>query len=676
MAREHARRMMVVAGLVLTLSAGGVRGANWTGLGDPDLDWSNTDNWSDNSPPNGAVVFNDDGAKPTAAELTNVVSGDVTIGSLTFSNTSGNTHTTQINAGRTLTVQGGTLTFGADNATTTQVNFVGGGSLVVSSSGHNVVLSSGDVAIDLSGLSSFTAQGGYIEARFLFGGFGNSLDITLAKDNAFALDSFGFNPSGAHNNTLRLGETNQFHVNRLIVGSGINSNNNLIIFSPDHDGTATMTLRARNGIDRAATFLIGLGGANSGTNTNAIMDLTSGDGRGGGGIDALVNVLRIGGRAFDHATGTATGNGTLIYDQGTIDAISVILASVAPQGVTGLPDSINDSSGTITLRGSALLIADSILLGDDLRPNPTGGATHATVNLEGGTIRAGAIQPGTIGVGGARTFNWNSGTIGNKTGQDLTIATGFTFNVNSPGLHTFDADADSTITVNASLTGTGGITKAGQGTLILNGAHTYDGPTVVNAGTLLVNGSITSDTAIGAGATLGGSGTISGNVVVSTGGTHAPGNSPGIQSIIGDYTLDPGANLTIELNGVAVGTEYDRVDVVGGVNIDGANLVINLGYAPTPGDLFFIVVNDSDDPVNGEFAGLADGSVVSLGSFGGESFFARIFYFGDVGTAQLSGGNDIVLRVIPEPTSMALLALGSLMALRRQRSGDRHRRGA
>jgi autotransporter-associated beta strand protein len=56
----------------------------------------------------------------------------------------------------------------------------------------------------------------------------------------------------------------------------------------------------------------------------------------------------------------------------------------------------------------------------------------------------------------------------------------------------------------------GGLTKSGQGTLILGAANSYPGATSVNSGTLLVNGSISGTTSLSVGrnAELGGLGTI------------------------------------------------------------------------------------------------------------------------------------------------------------------------
>jgi len=67
------------------------------------------------------------------------------------------------------------------------------------------------------------------------------------------------------------------------------------------------------------------------------------------------------------------------------------------------------------------------------------------------------------------------------------------------------------LTEDAMSTG-GGLTKLGEGRLTLGGANTYTGGTTVEAGALYVAGSISSDVVVDAGATVMGSGTITGNV--------------------------------------------------------------------------------------------------------------------------------------------------------------------
>lgn len=104
-------------------------------------------------------------------------------------------------------------------------------------------------------------------------------------------------------------------------------------------------------------------------------------------------------------------------------------------------------------------------------------------------------------------------------------------------------------------------------------------------------------------ATLGGTGTV-GAVTVNSGGTLAPGTSPGIINT-GNLSLTSGSSLEIELNGTMVGTQYDQVNVTGTVNLGGGNLDVGLGFVPPDGFSFIIINNDGADAVTGTgtFAG-------------------------------------------------------------------------
>jgi autotransporter-associated beta strand protein len=200
------------------------------------------------------------------------------------------------------------------------------------------------------------------------------------------------------------------------------------------------------------------------------------------------------------------------------------------------------------------------------------------------------------------------------------------------------------------------------GTTQLAGANTYTGATIVNAGTLLVNGSIGgSTTTVNNVGTLGGNGTL-GALSVAPGGNIAPGTSTGILNS-GSFDLQPGGRLSIELGGLNAGVDYDRLNVVGGVSLAGdlqVSLLNNFGFAM--GDLFFVVVNDGNDPVVGSFA-----NINSTISVGGVEF--DVFYSGNSLSNQTFGGNDVVLQVVPEPDSGLILtsALGILLGLRRFR---------
>ena len=66
---------------------------------------------------------------------------------------------------------------------------------------------------------------------------------------------------------------------------------------------------------------------------------------------------------------------------------------------------------------------------------------------------------------------------------------------------------------------------------------------------------------VGPGATLGGSGTIAGDVI--NNGRLAPGQSTGVLNLEGEYVQHSGGSLQIEINGTDPGTEYDQVALAG-----------------------------------------------------------------------------------------------------------------
>ncbi|UWF46707.1 autotransporter domain-containing protein [Pseudomonas sp. N3-W] len=126
------------------------------------------------------------------------------------------------------------------------------------------------------------------------------------------------------------------------------------------------------------------------------------------------------------------------------------------------------------------------------------------------------------------------------------------------------------------ISGHGGLTKQGIGTLVMTGANTYTGPTLVNQGRLAINGSLMSAVTVNDSGILGGNGHI-GALLAKSGGTVAPGNSIGTMQVAGDVTFEPGSTYAVELSP----TSSDRIIAGGKAIIDGATVSLSLENSPT-----------------------------------------------------------------------------------------------
>jgi len=348
------------------------------------------------------------------------------------------------------------------------------------------------------------------------------------------------------------------------------------------------------------------------------------------------------------ALANTTNNVVLIDGAGGITINSIISGANKNLTLSGSGSGILTLAGANTYTGTTTIASGTLQLGN---ASGLGASTNGLV-----------INAGKLDLAG------NSVTVGTLSGSSSGLIT-------SAAAATFTANvASGTSSFAGSITGSTAFTKSGAGTQVLSGNSSYTGATSVTAGTLIINGSNSASAVTVSGGVLGGSGTV-GALTVQTGGTLAPGNSPGIINT-GDFSLNSGAVLAMELTGSnatpVAGTNYDQVNVNGTVSLGGTlSLTLLGGYTHVLNSLFFIINNDAGDILSTTFAGLAQNSVIDLG--GGNQF--KIGYTGDAtansGVGSFTGGNDVVLQAIPEPQTWALVGVGLAFSLWRMRG---HRR--
>jgi hypothetical protein len=309
------------------------------------------------------------------------------------------------------------------------------------------------------------------------------------------------------------------------------------------------------------------------------------------------------------ATAQITGAGTMNIAGGT---------TTVPQNATFSPANLTIGGGILTLDAASAITGAFSMTAGSRRGTGTLGL-DGTASITGGSFlgsgtttvatAAPAALAGSFGIYSGHTLNltvpttWSSGTIGFGGADVGSLVNASTLTVSgdvgalhdvccSPGLIRNTA----TMTRNTSTgTATLNVPFENAGTLDLqtgtlsHPAYSWTqtaGLTNVHAGaTLSANPEIQ-------GGTFEGGGTVAGNLT-NTGGSVAPGASPGTLTITGDYTQAPGATLDVDLAGTTPGTQFDHLLVGGVATLDGTLALHSGVFTPTITDTFKIIAGAS-----------------------------------------------------------------------------------
>lgn len=347
----------------------------------------------------------------------------------------------------------------------------------------------------------------------------------------------------------------------------------------------------------------------------------------------------------------------------------------------------------------------------------SGGATPTTVNMNASaTLRglyfaagAGASQGFTFS--GANVLTIGRGGLTNYTGLRQTFSAALALGdhqywdvgaggVTAGAINTngwlLEIAGSGTARITGNVSGTGGLALSGH-RLELTGSSSYAGKTWVHAGILVVNGNIaaSSGVTLAAGAALGGSGRVG---AISGSGSVGPGNSPGIltaPSVDGSGGLDfsfefgqtgapiwsdaaASVNDVLRLNGATPFlqplTAVNVIDIFLGVESVSRGSTFQGGFFTDASADFLGSLEDAtfNYYVLGDGLGTAR-TYNAQGYYLLDTSFWAAFDRVDVSTvavalADFAGGDAtngrvMQLVVVPEPTAIALAAIGLAAAL-------------
>lgn len=397
---------------------------HWVGDGG-DSNWSTPGNWLPASDPASADLVFGNTNRTADTVVNNIVDRDLTVRSLTYTNstlfpatpTSAAWHVTEIEQGRTLTVTGAAA---AENAVlvggntaegqfTTSVKLTDGGRFVVDAPDSIFLLANkgannkGTVVFDLLELDLAD-----ITVNEILIGYEQRSSTTFTLPSADAATNRlvattltiadSKNSSNGQSSYLHLGRNNELYADKIAIAArkdldtGWQGANGYVSFQNLGEGAPPFVkIRGRDGVSRA-NMIVGYMGSISGQMgyqfTNGLLDFS------GGTVDALLGDLLIGQhQARVYAQHNGGANGTLNMESGIVDALTTSLGrSIYRSDVSSF------ATGTLNISGGLFRTERLSLADNHGASSQNGGSARGVVNVSGtGVVEVlGDVIMGTV----------------------------------------------------------------------------------------------------------------------------------------------------------------------------------------------------------------------------------------------------------------------------------------
>jgi fibronectin-binding autotransporter adhesin len=375
-----------------------------------------------------------------------------------------------------------------------------------------------------------------------------------------------------------------------------------------------------------------------------------------GGTQTLAGVNTYTGQTTISAgTLALSGAGSIASSSGVVDNATFDISGTN----AGASIATLSGSGTVTLGAQMLTLTNqsstfSGMIGGTGGLTLTGAGTETLTGANtytGGTrLDAGTLAVGDSAALGTGPLTMQDGTVLQFSASGLNLANAIIF----PGVDpTIDTGANND-TISGVISGTGGLTKIGSGSLDLTATSTYTGATIISAGTLVVDGSIASSSSltIAAGTTLAGSGVVP-HFVVPSGATVAPGALTPFSTlhVAGALGFLSGSAYTVNINPVGAN---DKIVATGAATLSGGtvNVVAASGSYSTANRYTILTAGGG---VTGAFASLTTTTNLAFLS-PTLSYDANDAY---LGFAQTAAFPSVAVTPNQAATATAIQALGA-----------------